>query len=427
VTDRKPKVVYWNDQPSPYLVARLNAVADRGNLDIEAWFNEIRGSDRSWDVVADAWRFNARLLTRRRIGGYNVQVPVGELRQTRPDLLISLYDRPRLVVGLLAARVQADRVAVRCLPPSEAWSTPRLYSKAATGFVFRMLDYAKCSGCDACRYATSRGLPAERMQVVTQSIDVEVYRRALSIPEDERVAVRNRLGLKGCVFVYVGRIWQGKGLDTLLAAYRQVRAASTVPTTLLMVGDGVDEERYRQQTAALPDVVWAGFVQTTDLPMMYGVSDVFVFPTLGDPHGLVIDEAMAAGLPVITSDAAGDVEQRVEAGVTGYVVRARDADSTARRMRELAADPIARAAMARNASTRSDSLGLDRYAADFEAFVEQALALPKRRTVSAMAATAAGHALRMLPGSSRTANRELASQGARPSRAVGYDTDQDGE
>ncbi len=78
----------------------------------------------------------------------------------------------------------------------------------------------------------------------------------------------------------------------------------------------------RQACAArgIRNVSFVGFIQKRELPRYYALADVFVFPTLGDPYGLVVDEAMACGLPVISTSAAGEIHDRVEDGVNGYIV-----------------------------------------------------------------------------------------------------------
>ena len=150
--------------------------------------------------------------------------------------------------------------------------------------------------------------------------------------------------LTGCAFIYVGRIWSGKGLDTLLSAYRKVRSVH-LDVSLLLVGDGPEQRRLQAENGGLSGVVWAGFVQPAHLPGIYSIADVMVFPTLGDANGLVVEEAMAAGLPVISTSAAGDIRARVPEGVAGYVVPPADPDALATRMIELARTPDLRAAM----------------------------------------------------------------------------------
>ncbi len=83
--------------------------------------------------------------------------------------------------------------------------------------------------------------------------------------------------------------------------------------------------------------VWP-FVSAQELVEAYAAADVFVFPSLGDPFGIVIEEAHAAGLPVITSDTVGDVRQRVIDGTSGFVVPAGDPAALAERMLTLAAN-----------------------------------------------------------------------------------------
>ena len=71
-----------------------------------------------------------------------------------------------------------------------------------------------------------------------------------------------------------------------------------------------------------------GFAQREQLPAYYALADVFVFPTHTDPWGLVVNEAMACGLPVISSDAAGCAADLVESGWNGRVFPAGDIQPT---------------------------------------------------------------------------------------------------
>jgi glycosyltransferase involved in cell wall biosynthesis len=191
------------------------------------------------------------------------------------------------------------------------------------------------------------------------------------------------------VFVYVGRLWAGKGLDDLFAAYRSVREQAP-DISLLLVGDGVDEDRYRALARDLPGIRFSGFVQPRNLPEYYALGDVMVFPTLGDPHGLVIAEALAAGLPVISTEAAGDVRSRLPDGRAGYVVPPADAATLAARMLRLATDPALRMQLAVEAPRLVEVQVHDRWASDFEVFVGRLVAMAPRRTPAALLARVMG-------------------------------------
>ena len=387
-----PRVVYWNHSPTPYFVERFNAVADRGTIDFEAWFNERREPSRSWDVDESSWRFRARYIPSRRLFGWDARVPIPELRAVRPELLVQEYDRSHLAAGFLAARAVCDRTAFRVLPNFDSWSDRRWWREAGKHAVFKAVDGAKVPGPDGRRLAERYGLDSSRIHEVTQTIDVDAFGRACRVPEPRRARGRAELGLGGCVFVYVGRLWTGKGLDDLLAAYRTITGAAR-DVSLLLVGDGPDEARYRSAASALPRVAFAGFVQARDLPEIYALADALVFPTLGDPNGLVIEEAMAAGLPVIATMAAGDVRNRVPDGEAGFLVQPNSPAQLAEAMCKLADSEELRRRLSAAAVRRVARYAHQQYAVDFERFVEAVLAAPRRRGLVAGAASAAGTAL----------------------------------
>jgi glycosyltransferase involved in cell wall biosynthesis len=383
MTDRPVRVLYWFTQPTPYAVARFNAAAAQPELDFHAVFSQVREPDRSWDVDESGWKFPASYLGR-------FKAPVKELRRLRPDVFILEYDRWNLAVGAMIGFAAAQRVAFRVLPNFDAWSQRTWWREIGKNVLFKAVDGAKVPGPDGAALATRYGLPEERTTVVTQSIDVAHYGRGRDMPADERRQRREALGLSGCVFLFVGRIWAGKGLDELFAAYRKIRAVRD-DINLLIVGDGVDCERYTNQESATAGVVFAGFVQPADLPEWYALCDVLVFPTHGDPNGLVVEEALAAGLPVIVSDAAGDIRARIPESV-GRVVPVGDADALARAMEALA-EPSFREPMARRAPAWVAWKDDERYAEDLAGFARELTASPRRRTRQRAACTAIGRLL----------------------------------
>ena len=160
-----------------------------------------------------------------------------------------------------------------------------------------------------------------------------------------------------------------------------------------MVGDGPDEHRYRSRAEGLPQVVFTGFVQAPHLPTYYGLADAMVFPTLGDPHGLVVEEAMVAGLPVICTTSAGDIAARLPDGEAGFVVRPGDALQLEGRMLSLVDDARMRVRMGSRAAELATRRSHERYADDFEAFVRHTLDRPARTGWIPAASRLAGRAL----------------------------------
>jgi glycosyltransferase involved in cell wall biosynthesis len=393
---RPPRVVYWNNQPAPYVVNRFNAIMRRGTMDFEAWFDVEREPDRDWSVDPSDWLFPARYIPLRRRGRWDLRVPLEELRSRRPDLLVQQSPRDlSTVLGALVGRAAAGRVAFRTLPTFPAWTDKTPWGELSKHFAYRSVDGAKVPGGDGTRYARSYGLPVDRTWRVTQSIDVDLYRSASTYSASDRERRRRALGLYGTVFIYVGRLWKGKGVHHLIDAYRALRESNS-NSTLLLLGSGVDEAELRRMAADVPGVVFGGFVQPRELPSWYALANALVFPTLGDPNGLVVEEAMAAGLPVIATTSAGDIRDRISDGRTGYLVPPADPSSLANRMQRIADDPRLRASISQQAAAHAARYTDSRFAQDFEDFVFEILDMPHRHSVCSFVAHLAGRSALLL-------------------------------
>jgi glycosyltransferase involved in cell wall biosynthesis len=120
-----------------------------------------------------------------------------------------------------------------------------------------------------------------------------------------------------------------KGFEELFQIYQRL-VHSYPEVSLLIVGDGPDRSTYEKRAHALnlSNVHFAGFIQMEELPQFLALADVFVFPTLHDPFGAVLSEAMAAGLPVVSSIYAAATRDLVEDGVTGFCIDPKDIESS---------------------------------------------------------------------------------------------------
>jgi glycosyltransferase involved in cell wall biosynthesis len=375
---RRPRVVYWNNIPSPYMVERFNALARRGNIDLEAWFGARTESDRSWIVDESAWEFRHRYLPRVRFGSHGMSLPTAVLRARRPDLLVSLYSTPSFLVGLRLAWWRGWRTALWVEVTFDSWVRRRAWKDALKRAVFRRVDGIITPGQDGRAFAMRYGGRPDQIHLARHVVDVEHFASASALARGSRDLVRSDLGVAGVVFLYVGRLWHGKGIATLLSAYADVAHEMPGETSLLVVGDG--PESALLERASGRDglrVRLAGFHHKPDLPRMYAAGDVFVFPTLGDPYGLVVDEAMASGLPVISTTSAGEIAERVHDGVNGRLVAPGDPAALAGAMRGLAGDPLLRRQMGAQSAQMIAAYTPDHWAQAFEVAVERILGSPR--------------------------------------------------
>jgi glycosyltransferase involved in cell wall biosynthesis len=377
------RVVYWSNIPAPYMVERFNALGRRGTIDFEAWFSARTEPDRSWKVEEPSWQFRHRYLPTvgREISAFAVPMPL--LRGNPPDVFVSLYAAPAFVLGWALARRKGARTAFWVQVTFDAWIQRRRWKEALKSRIFPLADAIITAGDDGRAFARRYGAAADRIFYVPHVVDFERYASVRQLSSTERQRLRRELGLRGTTFLYVGRLWVGKGLLFLLDAFAGLQEADVGETTLLLVGDGGDEgllrERCKEKEVA--NVVFAGFHHDDTLPRLYAAADAFVFPTLGDPFGQVVLEAMACGLPVIATSASGEIRERVVDRINGFIVPPADSAKLLERMTLLARDRELRERMGQASLQKVAGQSPDLWADTFEHAIEKILSMPRVKDV----------------------------------------------
>ena len=193
----------------------------------------------------------------------------------------------------------------------------------------------------------------EKCVVVPLGTDLERFER---IEPGRVVALRQRLLPSSAdqpTLLFVGRLRYYKGLNDLLHALSAIPAAR-----LLVVGDGPMRVAWEQLTSELDlseRVTFAGEVDDADLPACYKLGDIFVLPAnaRAEAFGTVIVEAMAAGLPVVSTEVGSGTSWVNLHGTTGLIVPPRDPAALAQALKTLLSDPARRAEMGRAAYDRA--------------------------------------------------------------------------
>ena len=132
-------------------------------------------------------------------------------------------------------------------------------------------------------------------------------------------------------FLYVGRVVGCKNIELMLNAFTNM-FANNVNVCLNIVGDGELLPQYRQQYGNYNNIIFSGKCVGESLVQQYHSSDVFILPSAHEPWGLVVNEAMSAGLPVIVSDQVGAAYDLVEGKETGFIFKWNDANDLQQKM-----------------------------------------------------------------------------------------------
>ena len=161
-------------------------------------------------------------------------------------------------------------------------------------------------------------------------------------PDRTETVARQELGItRGRVLVYCGQFIERKGLRYLLDAFAMVKREYE-DVALALIGYGPQRSTLLERTARLgvSDVHIVDHVEVHEMPAMYALADIFVLPSLEETWGLVANEAMACGLPVILTDRVGSSVDLVRDGQNGYIVPAADPASIADSCLRLLRDPM---------------------------------------------------------------------------------------
>jgi len=182
--------------------------------------------------------------------------------------------------------------------------------------------------------------------------------------------------------LFIGQFEERKGIDDLLDAFGAIEQ----PARLSLVGNGTREEAIRARIDGDERVQIVGYVPQEELPERLARARCLVLPSVTtaldrEPWGLVVNEAMHAGVPVVTTDAVGAAAgELVVDGRNGYVVPERDPVALAGALRRLVADRDLALQLGRQAREDAAAFNYDRMASAFEAAVEHAIAVRARAT-----------------------------------------------
>jgi 1,2-diacylglycerol 3-alpha-glucosyltransferase len=195
----------------------------------------------------------------------------------------------------------------------------------------RYYDAAFVGGEAHRNYLVQLGMPEGRIWEPYDVVDNDYFAKATSSARAHLEFWRARLRLPERYFLYVGRYAPETNLVRLLEAYRRYRASHLQGWSLVLVGDGPERQRLEHfiTNNRLEEVLLKPFAQLQELPAYYALAGCFVLPSTVDPWGLVVNEAMACGLPVMVSRLCGCGFDLVKEARNGFLFDPYDIDALA--------------------------------------------------------------------------------------------------
>jgi len=353
------RLVILTEIISPYRIPLFNALARQPKVNLHVIFlAETDPSLRDWQVYKEEIQFSYEVLRswRQRFGRYNALLNFGlgrALREARPDVILcGGYNYLASWQALSWSRLHGIRFLL--------WSESNSQDLRRGHALVEMLknDFLRqCSGFvvpgqSAREYLHAYKIKDASIFTAPNAVDNALFAAAAAVARQKAFGRRAELGLPARYFLYVGRLVPEKGVFDLLAAYAKLGEQIREHIGLVYVGDGVSRRQLEERAASIsPGMIrFAGFVQRNSLAMYYALAEMLILPTYSDTWGLVVNEAMACGLPVLVTRVAGCAADLVAQDSNGLLISPGEVPALSAAMEKLARNSELCASMGANSA-----------------------------------------------------------------------------
>jgi glycosyltransferase involved in cell wall biosynthesis len=317
----KPAIAVVFHHIGPYHHARLNAAADRLAVTGIEW--SAKGHDE-WGAADTSARYQKISLFPEATDHHPGKAELWRafcwaLEQARPD--VAAVNGWNNFGSLVAADCCVRRgIPMVVMSESAQQDEPRTWWKEMIKRrIVALYSAALVGGQRHIEYLVELGMPRDRIFTGYDVVDNAYFRRRTEEIRSQKSDVRKQYGLPENYFLASARFIEKKNLPTLIRAYAGYRqkseASGNPPWDVVLLGDGPLREALKSQLSTLNlhrHVRLPGFKQYDELPVYYALAKAFVHASTTEQWGLVVNEAIASGLPVIVSNRCGCVPELVQ-------------------------------------------------------------------------------------------------------------------
>ena len=389
----------------PYHFARLRSAADSlrvtaveySNVDPFYAWDEVVGHDR----FARMTLFPGASVEQQSLGGVLARVGA-VLSDVRPQVVAVPGWGDRCALAALRWCCKEGVPAV-VMSESTPWDEDRQgWKEAVKRQIVRCFAAGIGGGTSHTQYLANLGLPRERIFSGYDAVDNHYFATGAAEIENHKAESRNRYGLPDRYFLASARFIEKKNLTRLIEAYARYREMALhsqgadakggkpslhsaadwldgAPWDLVLLGDGPLRPALESQIATLnlhAHVHLPGFKQYPDLPAYYALASVLIHASTIEQWGLVVNEAMASGLPVLVSNRCGCAQDLVEESRNGFTFDPLNVGELANLMAQIAAPNCDREAMGKRSQEIIARWGPEAFAQGLSKAVATALAVP---------------------------------------------------
>ena len=281
---------------------------------------------REWQVNKKELKFPFEIMFKGRIEDINPIVMAlrvyKRLNFYNPEIIIiGGYNYLACWSALMWAKIHKKKVLI--MMESHYLDKPRNIIKEN----IKKLFVSNCNGAlvDGIRhknYAVSLGLQSEKIFIKrgTGPVDISWYQKKISKIKKDKIILCKKLNIPYRNFLYVGRFSPEKNIIFLLKNFKNIQEEGVKDWGLILLGSGPQKKEIESfiDKNNIKNIFLPGFKQKEEIPFYYALADCFILPSISEPWGLVVSEAMACGLPILVSNRCGCYPDIVHDGENGF-------------------------------------------------------------------------------------------------------------
>lgn len=346
-------LLYLDDIPTPYRLGVQKRIASLWPGEFHMLFCAESEPGREWELdygdlkpeflPGKQWRPSGQ------VNPFSFKWNPGiakRLDASRPDaVMLSGYVHPTMWAAARWCIKNRVPYAVACESSARNSATSGwrwAVKRAVAGWVVRNMAFGLPMGRESAEYLRRFGPTNAPMHYFPNTPDTSHI-----VAEAERLAktggepaLREKLKIPPNfpIFLFVGRLIDAKRPLDAVQAFRKLDTVGGA--VLVVVGDGDQMEALREAAGEDPHIIFTGWLRdATEIAGLMSIATAMLLPSAHEPWGAVVNEAMAAGTPVISSDRVGAATELVEDGINGFLVPVGEVSGYADAMRSLLQDP----------------------------------------------------------------------------------------
>ena len=325
---RNLKVILITNIISPYRIPLFNAISKDANFNFKVLALAEREKNREWQILKEKIKFDYQVLFGWHwfIWGKKKEVAIHLNRgvfkmlfKNNPDIVItSGYDSLAYWQAFLYCKVVRKKFVL--------WNETTLLSVGSLRGIRKLLkkiiikgsDKYIVPGVEAKKYLEYLGAELKNIHISIDTVDVNFFRNTTLKYRNNKEYLVKRKKFPEYLLLYVGQLIKRKGIIQVLKALNYLR---DLEIGLIIVGSGPQEKELKKfcKENDLNNIFFEGFQQQEMLPKYYALADIFILPSFEEVWGLVVNEALASGLYVLSSKYVGASYDLIKEGWNGEV------------------------------------------------------------------------------------------------------------